>query len=218
MNIMKILIIGGNQIGRTLVGSLSEQKHDMCIIESEEKIAKEVANKIEALVINGDPTDLAILKDAGFNEKDAVIAVTNDDKTNLFVCEIAKSEKIPKIISVVNNVGNQELFTKLGISTMIPIVDMVVTRVNRSLREEFGVSILSSLGGGALEILEVSVQDKSHLIGQKAEIEGFVIGAIYRKGKLMISKHETVIEEGDVLIVIIESKNVEKILNLVAGK
>lgn len=215
---MKIIIVGATQSGKTLVNSLSQDKHDITIIESDEKLAKDLAKKVDALVITGESTDLVILRDAKIEEADALIAATNDDKTNLMVCEIAKSENIAKIISIVNNVGDEELFTKLGITTIIPVVELVVTQVKRALYAKHGVSILASIGGGSVEVLEISVNEKSHLIGKKATIEGVVVGAIYRAGKLMIADPNAIVNEGDVLLIITESKNRDGIVKLVSGK
>ena len=87
---MKILIIGGGEVGTRLADLFVEEKHEVAVIEKNEDVATELSNSIEALVINGDGTDRKTLVDAGIEDVDYLVTTTDDDKVNLLSCQIAK--------------------------------------------------------------------------------------------------------------------------------
>lgn len=215
---MKILIIGGGEIGLTTANVLSTKEHDLTLIESEEERAKQVANSIDALVIHGDGTDLATLKDAGVNDSDALVAATNDDKTNLMVCEIAKSMDIKKIIARVNKSENEELFTKLGITGIVPTVGLAVTKIkNLIMMDKTTERVIYEFGKGEVQVMAITIPKESKLVGKPAAISNTIIGAIYRDGDIMLPKENTKIKEEDVLILTAKTKNLKSITKLIYG-
>ncbi|MFH2027526.1 MAG: NAD-binding protein [Nanoarchaeota archaeon] len=214
---MKIIIVGGGETGLTTANLLAKD-HDITLIESDEKRAKDLASKTEALVVLGDGVDLSILKEAGIKKADAIVAVTNDDKTNLMICQIAKSEKVSKIISLVRSPGNDELFTKLGITSIVSSVGTSVAAIKRLLYQWGDERIIAALGKGDVQIIQQTMSKDSKLIGKKAEIKNAVVATIYRSGDLIIPKKGTILEEGDVLLVAVKTKQLQEVLNVITGK
>jgi len=215
---MKIIIVGGGEIGLTTANVLSTKEHDLTLIELEEARAKQVANSIDALVINGEGTDLAVLKDAGLNDSDAIVAATDDDKTNLMVCEIAKSQSIKKIIARVNKSENEELFTKLGVTGVVPTVGLAVTKIkNLLMHEQKSERIIYEFGKGTVQVMAITIPKESKLVGKPAEISNSIIGAIYRDGDLMLPRDGTKLKEEDVLILTAKTKNLKSITKQIYG-
>ncbi len=214
---MKIILVGGGEVGLTTANVLSTKEHDLVLIESDEKRAKQVANSIDALVIHGDGTDLATLKDAGANDADAIAAVTDDDKTNLMVCEIAKSLDVKKIIARVNKSENEELFTKLGITGVVPTVGLAVTKINNLLTELRSERIIYKFGKGDVQVLAITIPKESKLVGKPAEIKNSIVGVIYRDGEMMLPKESTKIKEEDVIVLTAKTKNLKSIRNQIYG-
>ena len=215
---MKIVIVGAGESGRTLANMLTSEKHAVSLIEKEEKIAEDTAKAIDALIIKGDATEYSILKDAGIEKADAVIALSNDDKTNLMVCEIAKSSKIHKIIARVNSPKNEELFAKLGITSVIPIVSLEITKI-KNLLEPGRERVIAELGEGDVQVIEATLGEKSTLVGrEEATIKGAVIGAIYREGEILIPEKKAKLNQGDVLVIVAKSKGIDKITKIIAGE
>ena len=210
------MIIGGGTTGFTLANLLGEG-HEITIIEKEEAVAKDIANKTHALVVNGDGSDISALKDANFSIMDAIVT-TADDKTNLMVCEIAKSEKISKIISLVHEPKNEELFTKLGIVQIVSAVGTNVTAIKRMLYQIGEARIIAQIGQGEIQILELIIAEESRLVGKKAQIHGASISVIYRSGELLIPKESTILEKGDLLIFVAKTKDLPAITDLITGK
>lgn len=214
---MKIIIVGGGETGQTLANVLAGD-HDVTVIEKEEPVAKALANKTSALVVRGDGVDVSVLKEAGIESADAVIAVTADDKTNMMVCQIAKNENIRKIISLVNTPKDEELFTKLGITSLVSSVGTNVLAVKKALYEYGDERIIAQLGGGDVQIIEQTVAKGSTLIGKKASIKNAVIATIYRAGELIIPNQKTVLKEGDVLIVVVKTRHLASVSDLIKAK
>ncbi len=215
---MKILIVGGGEVGLTTANVLSTKEHDLVLIDSDEKTAKAAANSIDALVIHGDGTELATLKDAGANDADAIVAVTDDDKTNLMVCEIGKSLNIEKIIARVNKPDNEELFTKLGITGVIPVVGLAVTKIkNLLMMDRQSERVIYELGSGKVQVLSITIPEKSKLVGKPAEVKNAVVGAIYRDGEILLPREGSKIKEADVLILTVKTKNLKSITKQIYG-
>jgi len=174
---MKIIIVGGGTTGLILANLLGEE-HEIVIVEKDEAISKEIAGKTQAMVVQGDGSDISLLQDAGLKEADALVATT-DDKTNLMISQIAKSEEVAKIITVVKDPKNEELFTKLGVHLLVSSVGTNVTAIKRLLYQVGDVRIIAQLGGGDVQIVELNVAETSHLIGKKPDLKKASIGAIY---------------------------------------
>ncbi|MFO7710731.1 MAG: TrkA family potassium uptake protein [Candidatus Woesearchaeota archaeon] len=217
---MRIIVIGAGEIGKSLVKMLSKEKHEVILIDQSNDLVKDIANQIDILVIKGDATQLSILRDAGIEKSQGVVAVTNDDKTNLMISEIALSSGIKRVISRVNTPGNEELFTKIGVNTLIPTVNLAVTEIKNALmrddENEQKSRFIAPLGVSDAEIIEVTVNSKSSLIGKETIIPKGVISAIYRNGDILIplgKQYE--IKEGDVLVITAKTKDVGEIIKLV---
>lgn len=213
---MKIMIIGGGETGLTIANLLGEE-YEITIVEKEKEIAKDISNKTHALVINGDGSDITILKDANLSEMEAIVT-TADDKTNLMICQIAKSENIPKIISLVREPKNEELFTKLGINNLVSVVGTNAIAIKRMLYQIGDTRIIAQMGQGEVQIVELTISKESRLVGKEAQIRNAAVAAVYRNGELIIPKSSTILEEGDLLVVVVKTKDLKDITDLITGK
>jgi trk system potassium uptake protein TrkA len=209
---MKIIIVGGGDVGKTVANVLAAKDHDITIIEIDEAKAKNIASISDSLVLKGDATDMEIMKDANLDTADVIIAVTNDDKTNLMVCQIAKSSNVKKIITRVNDPKNDALFTKLGIKNIISTVSSQVTEIKKALYKVGEERIIAVLNAGDVQIVELNVDKNAPLSNIKvSDFEYGIIGAIYRNGKMIIPKPDTKVKPGDVLTIVLESKDINNL-------
>ncbi|MBU0536675.1 MAG: NAD-binding protein [Nanoarchaeota archaeon] len=151
---MKIIIIGGGATGLALANLLSEHEK-ITIIEKDEAKAKSIANKTSVLVIQGDGTDLAVLKEAGIEEAEAFIITTGDDKVNLMACELAKSEGVKNIISLVNSLQNEKLFTSINITSVVSVVAAKANAIKWALDNK-------AVTGKASKVIEESLAEDSN--------------------------------------------------------
>jgi len=214
---MKIIVVGAGETGQGLANLLVPQKHEVTLVEQAEELAKSVASETDALVIKGDGTDISVLQDAGLDKADVVVAATHDDKTNFLIAQIAKTSKVNKIIAKVNSPKNEQLFSQLGIKTLVPIVAMTLTKVQQMLSQG-DERIIAELDDGKIEVVELSISEDSILIDKPAHIPNAVIGVIYREGELNIPTQRTTLKKGDMLILTVKTEDFPKVKKMIEGE
>jgi len=208
---MKVVIVGGGKLGEILATILRKEKHDVILIEVDEKLAEDLADRLDVIVLCGDGSDANILKDANIESADALIAVTGDDKVNLMACEVAKDAKVKHIISRINTTNLERDFEKIGVFTINP--NEVSALSFKKLLEMEGKHLISFIAGGKGEIFEMVVRNGSKIVGKSVKeiAKNFSIASIYRENKIIIPKDETRIKEGDILIICAPLEEVKKI-------
>lgn len=213
---MKVIVVGGGRIGEALSRLLIKEKHDVVVVERDEKLAEELAEKLDALVLHGDGTDKNILKDANIEKADVVIAVSGDDKTNLMVCEFAKGVNVPNIIARINQSDNEGIFTKIGITNLINTTTTAILAFKKAM-EKPGKQLVNLVAGGKGEVFEVSVRKGSKFANKNVMdiVKGFTVACIYRDDKILIPEPKTKIKEGDILTICSPLEGVKKIEKMV---
>ena len=86
---MKIIVIGAGELGRCLASALSEENHDVIIVDSDADEVARVTDKFDAMTIEGSCSSVEILKQAGAENADAMVAVSGDEAANILACQIA---------------------------------------------------------------------------------------------------------------------------------
>ncbi|MCS6880846.1 MAG: NAD-binding protein [Oscillochloridaceae bacterium] len=109
---MRVLIVGGGQVGSYLAGLLLEEGHAVTIVEMHEATAGALREVLpDATVIHGNGTDPEALEMAGIHATDLVAAVTGTDATNLVITSLARfAFNVPKAVARVNNPHNTWMF------------------------------------------------------------------------------------------------------------
>src|ERR671920_802525 len=163
----------------------------------------------------GDATELWVLERAGINRADLTIAVTGDDEDNLLICQLAKEKYLcERIIARVNNPRNRQYFELLGIQPAVSATDLILRLIEHEV-PSYGTVHLLDLRDEQLEIIEVEVPDGSPVIGRRIrEIElpdGALIISILREGKGFVPKADTVIQDGDEVLLVLDPGLEERI-------
>jgi trk system potassium uptake protein len=109
---MKVIIVGGGQVGSYIASLLLTSGHEICIIENREKVYKKIEKEFPVnTLIFGSGSDPEILEAAGIYSANVVAAVTGTDEVNLVVATLAKLEfGISRVVARVNNPKNAWLF------------------------------------------------------------------------------------------------------------
>lgn len=212
---MKIIIVGGGETGLA-TAKLFEKEAEITIVEKDEVLAKELTNKTNALIINGDGTDISILIEAEISKADALIVTTADDTTNLMISQIGILEKVKKVVPLVRKPKNEELFSKLGVNTYVSVAGSNATDIKRILRTYGDAQTIAQMGD--VQIIRQTISKKSNLINQKTKIKDAIIATIYRDGNIIIPTADTKLKESDVLLVSVKTKDLSKVLGIIEGK
>lgn len=167
---MKIIILGAGQVGATLATNLASEDNDITVVDVNDKLLRELQDKLDIQTIEGSGAHPDVLERAGCDDADMLIAVTNQDETNMVACQIAATLfKTPtKIARVRSNayISRPEIFseTSLPIDVRISPEKEVTQHIKRLIRYP-----------GALQVMEFS-DGKVQLVVVRAETGGPLIG------------------------------------------
>ena len=184
----------------------------MKIIEKDLLVAEAAADSLEkTIVLNGDGLDLDLLDEANIQSTDAILAVTDDDKTNLLVSTQAKALGCPITISLINDPDMARLMEPLGITAFVNPRATTVSSILRHIRHG-RVRRVYSIGDGEAEIIEAQVLSSSSISGKEIrEIdfpEGVLVGGIKKGNEILRPMGNTRIDQGDVITIFSLSKDV----------
>ena len=216
----RIVIIGGGNVGLGVARAL-ESRTDRVrakIIEKNRARAERAADSLErTIVLNGDGMDMDILLEASIDRADAVLAVTDDDKTNLLVAVRAKQAGCPMSIALVNDPTLAPLMGPLDIDAYINPRATTVSSILRHIRHG-KVRAIYSLGDAEAEMIEAQVLSTSPLAGRLIRDiefpEGVLVGALMKGEKVVKPTGDTRIEAGDVIALFAMAKDVREVERL----
>ena len=200
--IKKILIIGGGNIGFNLAKDIENFQSDIsvCIIENNTNRAKVIADQLtNALVLNGDGLDQNILNEGNINDADMILALTNDDETNIIISAVAKKNNCESLI-LVNNSEYNKLKDVLGINKIVDPRKITVSKILKHIHQG-RIESAYSIGNNQAEIIHAQALSTSKIINKTIEEaklpSGIRVGLIKKKEKIIIPEKTTVIEKND---------------------
>lgn len=118
---MNILVVGCGKVGSQLSNVLSKMGHDVAVIDSDSEHFDALADDFTGYTVMGVPIDQDILREGGIEGCDAVAAVTNDDNTNVMVCQLAQEIfKVPRVLARIYDPQRGNIFSHLGLHTVCP--------------------------------------------------------------------------------------------------
>ncbi len=205
---MYVIIAGAGKVGRNLARELIDKEHEVTIIESSRPSYLANEEEFEHGIQYGDATELWVLERAGIQRADLVIAVTGDDEDNILVCQVAKEKYLcERIIARVNNPRNHDHFRLLGIQPAVSATDLILRLIEHEV-PRYGLVHLLALEEERLEIIELEVADDAPVVGEKvasvALPEGSLIISVLRGGAGFVPKPDTVIQEGDEVLLVLD--------------
>jgi len=216
----RVVMVGGGNVGLAVATEL-ETRTDRVrakIIEKDRKRAEIAAEALErTIVLHGDGLDVSLLTEAGVSRADAMLAVTDDDKTNMLAAVRAKSEGCPYAIALINDPTLVPLMGPLGIDAYINPRATTVSSILRHIRHG-RVRAVYSIGDAEAEVIEAEVLSTSTMAGKRiADIdfpEGVLVGALRKGGKVIRPMGDTRIDEGDVIALFALTKDVPEVERL----
>ena len=202
----RVVLIGGGNVGRMVAQELEALPNRAIrakMIEKDRKVAEKSADALErTIVLHGDGMDAALLREAGINRADAVLAVTDDDKTNMLAAVRAKAEGCPLAIALVNDPTLVPLMGPLGVDAYINPRSTTVSSILRHIRHG-KVRQVYSLGDAEAEVIEAEVLSTSPMAGQMIRDidfpEGVLVGAVRKGDEVLRPAGSLRIDEGDVV-------------------
>lgn len=210
-----ILIAGGGKVGVNLARELYESGHEVAVIEREPQRAVALSSKLECPVFVGDSSTHDVLENAGAPRARVFVAATGSDQDNLIACQVAKKVfGVPKTIARASNPKNEEVMTRLGVDSTVSSTAIIRQVIEREL-PTVRIKTLLSLQAGTFQILEYPLDGTSPATGRTLRdidlpLESNVI-AILRSGAMVIPRGETRLEDGDVIVALVNTEQEAKL-------
>jgi len=216
----RVVMVGGGNVGLAVASELESRTNRVRakVIEKDRKRAEIAAEALErTIVLHGDGLDVALLTEAGVSRADAMLAVTDDDKTNMLAAVRAKSEGCLYAIALINDPTLVPLMGPLGIDAYINPRATTVSSILRHIRHG-RVRAVYSIGDAEAEVIEAEVLSTSPMAGERiADIdfpEGVLVGAVRKGGTVTRPLGSTRIDEGDVIALFALTKDVPEVERL----
>ncbi|EKE43577.1 Trk system potassium uptake protein TrkA [Oceaniovalibus guishaninsula JLT2003] len=202
----RVVIIGGGNVGLAVARALEGRPERIRarMIERDRHNAEIAADALErTIVLHGDGMSMDLLSEAGIAKADAVLCVTDDDKTNLLTSVRAKSAGCRMSICLINDPTLQPLLAPLDVDAYINPRSTTVSSILRHIRHG-RVRGVYSIGDAEAEVIEAQVLSTSPIAGQLIRDidfpEGALVGAVVKGFDVLRPVGATRIEEGDVIV------------------
>jgi trk system potassium uptake protein TrkA len=224
---MKSIIIGAGVVGYTIAKKLSNEGHDVVLIEKDEKRIKEVQESLDVRVIKGSGSNPRVLEEAGIEEADLVIAVTDSDEVNMIGCLIAGSQTmVPKKIARIRDpeyLNYPKIFEKdyLDLDLNINPQKMAAERILKVIDVPGAIDVIDFVNG-RLKLIGSRLTADSGVVGKRVKDlkelhpdHKVIMVAIYRGSETIVPQGSTMLKANDLLFAVTvphETKNLLKVL------
>ena len=213
---MKVIIVGAHGEAKELINRISSG-WSISVIDLDQEKLRNFTTKRQIEKIQGDATSSLVLKKAGLEHTTAVITLTLNDEVNLEVLKIAKQNEIIRLSSVINDSSNSDIYKNLGVEVVEP--DTLLARRFEHILEPRRV-VSQAFAGGRAEAIEIEISSDSPVRGKKLREIGsdyYIVGALLRKGKVIIPHGDTEIHTGDLVTIVLQSGAFSNVINLFSG-
>ena len=213
---MKVIIVGAHGEAKELINRVSSGWSISVIDLDQEKLRNFTTNR-QIDKIQGDATSSLVLKKAGLDEATAIVTLTLSDEVNLEILKIAQQNDILRLSSIINDSSNIDKFKELDVELVEP--DILLARRFEHILEPRRV-VSQAFAGGRAEALEIEISSDSPVRGKKLREIGsdyYIVGALLRKGKVIIPHGDTEIETGDLVTIVLQSGAFSNVINLFSG-
>ncbi len=210
---MNIIIVGCGKVGSTIAKQLCNEGYDVTVIDNNPNKLRAVSDGMDAMAMIGDGTSYTTLKEAGIENADVLIAVTDSDEKNLLCCVIGKRTGNLSAIARVRNpvYSNEREFLQkgFGLAMLINPESAGAEEMGRIFRFPSAIDI-ETFAKGKIELLTVRIPEKSLLVGNPLTYihsklrTDVLVAVVRRKGQVIIPSGDFVIEAGDLVSVIAE--------------
>ena len=215
------MIMGGGTTAVRAVNTMPEYMNAKIIERDEHRCEQlnDLFTSEDALVINGDGRDMALLSEEGIRSTQAFVSLTGNAETNILACLSAKSMGVRKTVAMVENIDYVDMAENLDIGTIVNKKVIAASHIYQMMMDAnvHNVKFLTTAHADIAEF--VPVQGSKVTMKPVRELNiprGMTIGGIVRNGEGMLVSGNTMIEPGDSVVVFchnVDMKKVEKMFN-----
>lgn len=203
---MKIIVVGAGKVGYSLAERLSQDEHDVYVIEKDKDRIKNLENNLDVNLVYGSGSDLGLLQEIGAADIGMLIAVTDSDEVNMLACIMGKAAGIPKTIARVRNLDyeseeNRHIRTNLGIDLFINPEMVTAQEIFKILKTPAALDV-EDFANGSVRLVEFKLRTPIPELGmplrniQTLPKDVLIVG-VMRGGEMIIPNGNTTLEYMD---------------------
>ncbi|MEQ6340959.1 MAG: Trk system potassium transporter TrkA [Gammaproteobacteria bacterium] len=222
---MKIIILGAGQVGSSVAANLVSEANDITVVDTNQDLLQNLQDRFDLRTVCGEASHPEMLRRAGAEDADMILAVTNSDETNMVACQVAYTlfRTPTKIARVRSNeyLSHPQLFASdaLPIDFLIS-PDQAVTDYIQRLIEYPGALQVLDFAHGKVRLVAVRAYHDGPLVGRelrtlREHMPGVQtrVAAIFRRDAPIVPEGNTVIEVGDEVFFIAASKDIRAVMS-----
>ncbi|WP_433737958.1 Trk system potassium transporter TrkA [Pseudomonas putida] len=222
---MKIIILGAGQVGGSLAEHLASEANDITVVDTDGERLRDLGDRLDIRTVAGRGSLPTILRQAGADDADMLVAVTNSDETNMVACQVAHTLfHTPTKIARVREAAyltRAELFDNEAIPVDVLISpEQVVTNYIKRLIQHPGALQVIDFAEGKAQLVAVRAYYGGPLVGQQLRqlrehmpnVETRV-AAIFRRDRPILPQGDTVIEADDEVFFIAAKANIRAVMS-----
>jgi trk system potassium uptake protein TrkA len=224
---MKVVIAGAGEVGTHLARMLSNENHDIVLLDdSPEKLSK-ISGEVDLLTIAGSAHSFQDLKQTGLSKADLFIAVTPFEERNVLACAMASYLGVGRTIARINNSeylkpNYRAKLNNMGIHELIYPESLAAKEIVASVKQT-GTRQLIEFSQGKLLLLGIKVRDNAPILNRTfeelaSENEHLLVVAINRENQTIIPKGSDFIMDGDIVFFVATRMEQPRVFELTAKK
>ncbi|MFN3580198.1 MAG: Trk system potassium transporter TrkA [Pseudomonas sp.] len=222
---MKIIILGAGQVGGSLAAELASEANDITVVDTDGPRLRDLGDRLDIRTVVGKGSFPTILRQAGADDADMLIAVTSSDETNMIACQVAYT--LFRTPTKIARIRESAYLTRGGLfhNEAVPIdvlisPEQAVTTYVKRLIENPGALQVLDFAEGKVQLVAVRAYYGGPLVGQelrflRQHMPGVDtrVAAIFRKNRPIIPKGDTIIEADDEVFFIAAAHDIRAVMS-----
>ena len=167
---MKVVIAGAGEVGTYLAKMLSNEVHEIILVEDDNDKLEKIANQVDLLTITGAANSIVDLKEAGISKADLFIAVTPYESRNILACILAKDLGAKKTLARINNAEylkkeHKPKFQAMGVDELIYPETLAAKEIIASVKQP-GARVMHEFSGGKLILFGIKIRENAEIVNK----------------------------------------------------
>lgn len=223
---MKIIILGAGQVGGTLAENLVGENNDITVVDTNADRLRQLQDKFDLRVVNGHGSHPRILREAGAEDADMLVAVTNSDETNMIACQVAYTlfntpNKVARIRAseFVREADKLFLPEAIPIDYLISPEHLVIDYIYKLIQYPGALQVVN-FAEGQVSIVAVKAYYGGSLVGNAlSTLRDHMphidtrVAAIFRQDRPIRPQGSTIIEAGDEVFFVVASQHIRAVMS-----
>jgi len=208
---MNIMIIGSGRVGSQLALLLSQEGHNVTIIDKNADSLKRLGSSFNGVTAIGNGFDEGLLRELKIEKQDAFVSVTSGDNTNLMASQIAKKIfKVPRVMARVYDPARADIYKKLGMDIISGTTLVAAMIRDKIIENRFSSYLIET---GELGVIEIVIGDtlKGRSVKEMNIPDEFSVAVIERKKHVIIPQPDARLESGDKVMGIVRTTSLKKV-------